>query len=316
MIVHAGTYRLAEPLVFTADDSGTEYRAAGDGEVVISGGSLLDLEWEPCGDGIARAKTPAGLAFDQLFIYGARQPMARYPDSGFAADAFDGERASRWSDPAGGFIHALHGHRWGGFHYRITGRKENGELAYEGGWQNNRQMGMHREQRWVENIREELDAPGEWFHDPRTGSLYVCPPAGVDLPRATIEVVRLRHLLEFNGTKQSPVRHVTLRGFVFRHAARTFMDTREPLLRSDWTVYRGGAVLFNGAEDCTVADCEFDQLGGNAIFVNNYNRRITIRGCDIHDTGASAVAFVGSAASVRSPLFEYGQRQSYSQIDR
>lgn len=38
------------------------------------------------------------------------------------------------------------------------------------------------------------------------------------------------------------------------------MDTREPLLRSDWTVYRGGAVLFNGAEDCTVAECEFDQL--------------------------------------------------------
>ena len=25
------------------------------------------------------------------------------------------------------------------------------------------------------------------------------------------------------------------------------MDTKEPLLRSDWTIYRGGALLFNGA---------------------------------------------------------------------
>ena len=58
---------------------------------------------------------------------------------------------------------------------------------------------------------------------------------------------------------------------------------------------------FTRAEDCTVGDCEFDQLGGNAIFVNGYNRRIRIVGCDIHDTGASAVAFVGDPAAVRNP---------------
>ena len=80
------------------------------------------------------------------------------------------------------------------------------------------------------------------------------------------------------------MKFVTLRGFTFRHATRTFMENREPILRSDWTVYRGGAVLFNGAEDCAVEDCDFDQLGGNAIFVNAYNRRITVRGCLIQDS--------------------------------
>ncbi len=203
------------------------------------------------------------------------------PYGGYAADAFSTERAARWADPAGGFIHAMHRAHWGGYHYRITGKNAKGEVTYEGGWQNNRQMGMHPQHRYVENIFEELDAPGEWFHNAKTGTLYYYPPAGVDLKTATVEVVRLRHLVEFNGAK-----NVTLRGFIFRHAARTFMDTKEPLLRSDWTVYRGGAVLFNNSEDCTVADCEFDQLGGNAIFVNNCNRRIRIAGCDIHDTGA------------------------------
>jgi hypothetical protein len=319
VIVHAGTYYLAAPLVFTAADAGTTYSAAPGERVVISGGMKLDLKWEPFTNGIVRAKTPAGLAIDQLFVNGQRQPMARYPNydanvrpyGGYAADAFSTERAARWADPAGGYIHAMHREHWGGYHYRITGKNAKGEVTYEGGWQNNRQMGMHPQHRYVENIFEELDAPGEWFHDAKAGTLYYYPPAGADVKTATVEVVRLRNLVEFNGAK-----HVTLRGFIFRHAARTFMDTRESLLRSDWTVYRGGAVLFNNSDDCTVADCEFDQLGGNAIFVNNRNRRIRIAGCDIHDTGGSAVAFVGDPTAVRNPLFEYNQRQSYTAIDR
>jgi hypothetical protein len=319
VMVHAGTYYLAEPLVFTAADAGATYAAAPGERVVISGGLKLDLKWEPFKDGIMQARTPAGLAMDQLFVNGRRQLMARYPNydpsvrpyGGYAADAFSKERAARWADPSGGYIHAMHVAHWGGYDYRITGKNTQGEVTYEGGWQNNRQMGMHPQFRYVENIFEELDAPGEWFHNARTGTLYYYPPTGVDLKTATVEVVQLRNLAEFNGAQK-----VTLRGFIFRHAARTFMDTREPLLRSDWTIYRGGALLFNNSEDCTVADCGLDQLGGNAIFVNNRNRRIRIAGCDIHDTGASAVAFVGDPQAVRNPLFEYNQRQDYTAIDK
>ena len=86
------------------------------------------------------------------------------------------------------------------------------------------------------------------------------------------------------------------------------MDNREPLLRSDWTTYRGGAVVFNGAEDAAIEDCDFDQLGGNAIFVNNYNRRIAVRGCLIRESGANGVAFVGDPKAVRSPLFNYKEQ--------
>jgi len=117
------------------------------------------------------------------------------------------------------------------------------------------------------------------------------------LKTATVEVVRLRHLIEFNGSQANPVKFITLRGLTFRHAARTFMDNREPLLRSDWTSYRGGAVMFNGAEDAALEDCDFDQLGGNTVFINNYNRRLTVRGCLIRESGANGVAFIGD------PLF-------------
>ena len=316
--LHKGVYYLPETVRFTVEDAGCTYVAAAGETVVLSGGAKLDLTWEPFRDGILQAKTPTGLAIDQLFVNGRRQIMARYPNDdpgvlpygGFAADAISRERAARWADPTGGCLHAMHKGRWGGFHYRITGKDATGDVVVEGGWQNNRPSPMHAAHRFVENIVEELDAPGEWFHNPGTDTLYFYPPVGGDWD-GSVEVVRLRHLVEFTGTKQ-----VTLRGLIFRHAARTFMDTQEPLLRSDWTIYRGGAVLFNSSEDCLVADCEFDQLGGNAIFVNHYNRRITISGCDINNTGGSAVAFVGDPGAVRNPLFQYGHAIKYSELDK
>jgi hypothetical protein len=326
-----GVYYLPETLIFTAADSGTAehpvtYQADREGGAILSGGLKLSLQWEPWQDEIFKAATPPGLAIDQLFINGVRQRMARYPNydaskltaayQGYAADAFSKERAARWADPAGGYIHAMHVHRWGGYHYRITGKNPDGTVAYEGGWQNNRQMGMHKEFRMVENIFEELDAPGEWFHNAKTSTLYFKPEPGTDLATAVVEVVRLRHLVEFRGTAAAPVYFLTLQGFTFRHAARTFMDTREPLLRSDWAIYRGGAVLLTRTEDVRLLDCEFDQPGGNAVFVNGYNRRALIRGCHIHDAGASGVCFVGDPDAVRDPLFEYGKSQDLTKLDR
>lgn len=326
-----GIYYLSETLVFTPSDSGSEkfpvvYQAEHEGGAVLSGGLSLELKWKPFRDGILQATTPAGLSIDQLFLNGVRQQMARYPNydatkttaayQGYAADAFSKERAARWADPAGGYIHAMHAARWGGYEYRITGKNPDGTVAYEGGWQNNRQMGMHKEFRMVENIFEELDAPGEWFHNAKTNTLYLMPDGPFDPSTAKVEVVRLRHLVEFNGSQDSPVKHLTLKGFTYRHAARTFMDTKEPLLRSDWTIYRGGAVVLTGTEDVSILDSEFDQPGGNAVFVNNYNRRSLIRGCHIHDTGASGVCFVGDPKAVRNPLFEYGKSQDLTKIDR
>jgi hypothetical protein len=329
--VAAGIYYLPETLVFTPADSGAAqapvvYRARNEGQAVLSGGLMLEVRWEPWKNGIFKATTPPGLAIDQVFVNGQRQRMARYPDydarkttaayQGYAADAFSPERAARWADPSGGYLHAMHVARWGGYHYRITGKHLDGTLAYEGGWQNNRQMGMHKDFRMVENVFEELDAPGEWFHHAPSQTLYYQPEPGTDLASATVEVVRLRHLVEFQGSRLQPVKHIALQGFVFRHAARTFMDTKEPLLRSDWTIYRGGSVLLTGTENVEVRDSEFDQVGGNAIFVNGYNRRVRIQGCHIHDAGASGICFVGSPQAVRNPLFEYAQTQDLARINR
>lgn len=331
IILAPGEYHLAEPLVLDPRDSGgTEapvvWKSAEEGKAVLSGGTLLDLKWAAGENGVFSAPTPAGLVLDQLFVEGARMPMARYPNEdpsnktaawqGYAADAFSKERAARWADPAGGFIHAMHVKLWGGYHYRITGKDAKGEVTYEGGWQNNRPMGMHPQFRMVENIREELDAPGEWFHDAKANRLFFMPPAGMNPSSARFEGVRLASLIEFRGTVRNPVKNISFNGFTLRHTARTFMENKEPLLRSDWTIYRGGAVLCEGAEDITVRDCSLDQPGGNGVFASGYNRRITVRGCIIRNPGANAIAFVGKPESVRNPLFRYENTQDLLATDR
>lgn len=94
------------------------------------------------------------------------------------------------------------------------------------------------------------------------------------------------------------------------------MKTNEPLLRSDWKIYRGGALVIENAEKCSVNGCYLHDIGGNAIFFSNYNRNHRVSQNHITRIGASAVCFVGSPDAVRSPLFEYGKSQTWEQMDK
>lgn len=327
--LRGGTHYLTEPLILGPQDSGTPdhpvtWSAWKDEPAIVSGARAPQLTWNPQESGTWSATVPPGPSFDQLFLDGQPQTLARYPNrnpeerifEGYAADAIAPERVARWADPRGAFLHAMHKHEWGDFHYRILGIEADGRPQLEGGWQNNRRMGMHDRRRFVENVLEELDAPSEWFFQPTSSRLFFRPPPGLDLASATVELVHLRHLLELRGAPGNPARHIHLRGITFRHAQRTFMDNREPLLRSDWTIYRGGALVFSHAEDCRLENATLEHLGGNAIFVDGYNRRLLFKSLHLHQTGANGIAFVGRPEAVRSPLFEYAQRQPLDRIDR
>ncbi|MDP5031711.1 PDZ domain-containing protein [Paraglaciecola sp.] len=313
----AGTYYLDHPLVLDETFSGTAEQpfviaAKDNAKVIISGAKAIELNWQPYTEQIFQAKI-SDLDFTRLYINGALQPMARYPNfspdvaifNGYAKDAIAPERIATWANPIGGFVHGLHESRWGDMHYRITGVSKDKSLQLDGGYQNNRRSPMHLTYRFVENIFEELDAPGEWYLDKAASTLYFYPPKGIDIHQAKVEVPQLDNLIELRGTQSKPVKHVQISGIQFSHTQPTFMQTKEPLLRSDWAIYRGGAILLDGTEHIQVKGSSFSQLGGNAIFVSNYNRNTEILNNHIHDIGASAVSFVGNANAVRSPSFEY-----------
>lgn len=327
ILIRKGTYYVDKTLTINALNasfSSLEIAGYRNEAVVISGGKAVHLRWKPFQKGIYQAFVPDTVSFEQLFVNGQLQHLARYPNydanarvfRGTASDAISAERVKTWKNPAGGYVHALHAGEWGGFHYLIKGKNDRGELTLEGGWQNNRPAPMHKQYRFVENIWEELDAPGEWFFDRPTRTLYFFPPQNINLSTALVEVSALKNTIELRGTAEKPLRNIRLKNLHFVQNERSFMETKEPLVRSDWTFYRGGAVLFDGTENCRTTDCEFSNLGGNAVVLSNYNRHDTVSGCHIHHIGASAVAFIGDPKAVRSPSFRYELSIPYDRLDK
>jgi hypothetical protein len=293
-------------------------------EVVISGAKKVSLSWNKYNDNIYVANLSLDYIPDAMFVNGKQQVMARYPNydsaarifNGVAADAISDQRVKQWKDPSGGFFHALHSGEWGSFHYQLTGKQDDGSLKMEGGWQNNRPAPLHQSFRFVENIFEELDAPGEWYFDKTNRKIYYYPQSETDLRSASIELSYLKTLLNLKGDEINPIKNVTIRKIRFTQTKRVLMEAHEPLLRSDWMLHRSGSVLIEGAQNCTIADCVFDQLGATAIMVSGFNRGITISNNHFKEIGETGVCFVGDISAVRSPAFRYEQFLDYKTIDQ
>ncbi len=251
----------------------------------------------PAGPIDAEALDPAPEPNDDMTFSGG-------PARGIEYDA-ENFTDKQWARPDEAVIHIHQSHHWGNMQWRIKHIDSAGRRVWFGTggqqmgakWCNDPCVVDQRSPYFIENVFEELDAPGEWYLDTREGILYVIPEAGVDLAAALVEAPALERIVEFAGTQGSPVRHVTFSGFRIAHTASTFLAEYEVPSPGDWAIHRGGAMLMTGTHDCTVANCWFDAVGGNAVFVSKHNRGCTVTGCTITAAGESAVCFVGSLES-------------------
>jgi hypothetical protein len=317
--LRGGTYYLSAPVVFGSANSGTAaapivYTAYGTEKPVISGGIKVAGNWTVSSGSIMVTTIATGLKVDGLFLNGKRQVLARFPNynantvilNGY--DAICLSRVGNWSNPGEGpgYLRGLHNNMWGGNSYKITG-KNGTSLTQVWVGDNNRGNQVHATYRMVENIFEELDAPGEWFYRKSTGQLFFYPPAGTNLGTATIELASQDELLRLVGSSSgsaSSVKYIQFNGITFTHTFRTLFSPNKPyemIFKSDWGVARAGAVFIQNAENITIQNCLFDQLGGNGIFVSGYNRSDVIYNNVFNETGASCVLIMGVRSSVRCP---------------
>lgn len=89
IIVGGGDYYLTRPILFDDRDSGLEIQGEAGTMPVLHGGVLVE-GWLPEADGRWSASIPAGTEVAALFIDGASQPLARYPDKPSSGDRRDG----------------------------------------------------------------------------------------------------------------------------------------------------------------------------------------------------------------------------------
>ena len=257
--LRGGTYYLNAPVVFGPSNSGTAaapivYTAYQSEKPVLSGGILVPSTavWATSSGQIKVTTIATNLKVDQLFLNGKRQILARYPNfdstkilDGYDANCISTQRVALWSNPAEGpgYFRALHPSGWGGESFTITGKNADNTLTLKWSGDNNNGQNYHATYRMVENIFEELDAPGEWYYRKSTGQLFFWPPAGANLSTARIELASQDELIRIVGTATDRAKYLQFNGFTITHTYRTlFSQPYVPLLQGDWTIARAGAV--------------------------------------------------------------------------
>jgi hypothetical protein len=119
------------------------------------------------------------------------------------------------------------------------------------------------------------------------------PTEGMDLKNAVVEPALLQRVVQIKGTRDNPVKYITLRGLRIAHAASTYFEPYLPAGMGDYTIQVGGAVFIEGAEDITVDRCSLEGNSGNGFFVNRYARRVRLTNSRLVDIGESGICFIG-----------------------
>ncbi|MCK5730525.1 MAG: hypothetical protein KAH68_05590, partial [Draconibacterium sp.] len=135
-----GDYHLSNPLLITARLNNISIIGESVDKVSIKGSTILNTNWKAFNENVWVTDVENEIDFNQLFINGEKQILARYPNfdknggfwQGHAEDAIAKERIATWKNQEGGYVHAMHKGQWGGFHYQITGIDINGELTLIG----------------------------------------------------------------------------------------------------------------------------------------------------------------------------------------
>ena len=323
VLMRGGIYQLSEPLVFRPEDSGTADApityAAYPGEKPVLSSGVPITGWKKEGK-LWTTEVPGVKEgrwyFRQLFVNGQRRPRARIPNEGTFRTAgplpgIDPWRISGegWSQPRETKI---------GFRYRNDDLQEWANLedvmvfVYHS-WTTSphyiasldpatRTVRFTAPSEWpmcywetgeryyVENVREGLDAPGEWYLDRKTGVLTYYPLPDEDPTQAEVIAPALLELLRLEGDPENRrfVEYLNFVGLSFQHAAWS----QGRYEKCDWQAaafLKTAAIHARGARHCLLEQSEVTHIGGYAVWLERGCQENRIVQCHLHDLGAGGV---------------------------
>jgi hypothetical protein len=335
-----GTYFLPRTLTFTPADSGTAgapivWCAAPGETVVISGGQPL-RDWRIAG-AWWQAKVEAGANFSQLFVNGERRFRPRLPRSGYAfvagtvkptaaagtqgADRFryaKGDLSADWANRDD--LEVLCFHIWSVSRLRIADLDEaHHTVTFQRPTWHPSMAGLGAGSRYiVDNVKEALGQPGDWYLDRPTATLTYVPKPGETPETTPVVAPRLETIVAFAGDVRGHhwVEHLTFRSLTFAHANWLLEAKGRSIPQAESTM--GAALECEGLRDTSFEDCRITGVGGYGIELGNGTKRCRLERCELTDLGGGGVKIgpgssgddeaVASHNVVRDCLIAHGGR--------
>ena len=299
----AGEYFLTKPLHLSPVNSNLSIVADGKGLPIVSGGMPIH-GWKKQGE-LWTAAVPESVTVNQLFVNGVRYRRPRFPESGYfgvreidanADRAKNGEKSigfragdinPSWYDL--GAIEVLVFQNW--TITRLPIAKVDAEenwVEFTGATLGAPWALLHPGSRFlVENVREALKRPGQFYFDRKTHQLSVIPEIGVKLDRASVIVPALEQVVEVSGTVEKPVHNVKFRGVAIRHTAWSMPPTGRNFPQAEADL--GGAVLVQNARNILFEKCEISHTGGYGLEIGDHAQDVGFENGSITDLGAGGV---------------------------
>ncbi|MBT3380562.1 MAG: hypothetical protein HN742_10450 [Lentisphaerae bacterium] len=141
---------------------------------------------------------------------------------------------------------------------------------------------------FVENVPDALDSPGEWYLDRAAGKLLFMPPDPID----ELEVVApvACDLVRFDGDVKAgkAVENITFSGFTVRFTGMTLNDGCD-----GWGLGKKGVFHWEGARNCTIERCRFENCGRSALASHSGSRNRFVR-CTVRDSAQGGVLLIDS----------------------